>query len=288
MRSRSAFRNWVEYRAIRGVLGLVSVAPPLATVFLKLLNGAVPKLRRVALRNLELAGLPACHASEMLESFARMMVVFTRFPSINKSNVAQWIRYEGFEHFEKALAQGNGVLFATAHLGNWELSAFAHALMSKPMYVVVRPLDNPLIDAFVEKRRSASGNIILGKKDFMRGILRALAANEAVGVLVDQNVGLNDGLFVDFFGRKACVSPTFAKIAARTGAAVIPGFAVWCNEEQKYILRFYPAVPIIGDMQADTQTIQSAVEAAIRTYPGQWLWMHRRWKTRPPGEPPLY
>ena len=288
MRTRSAFRNWVEYAAIRCILAAISIAPPLAKVFLKLLNRAVPKLRRVALRNLEITGLPQRHAGEMLSSFARMMVVFTQFPSINKQNVNQWIRYEGFDHFEQALEQGKGVLFATAHLGNWELSAFAHALMAKPMYFVVRPLDNPLLDAFVQKRRTGSGNMILGKRDFMRGILRALAANQAVGVLVDQNVGLDEGIFVDFFGHKACVSPTFAKIAARTGAAVIPGFAVWSNEERKYILRFYPAVTISGDQAIDTQRIQTAVETAIRSYPDQWLWIHRRWKTRPPGEPPLY
>ena len=288
MASRSAFRNWAEYIAVRAALGSVAVMPGLAGFYFRILDAIVPKLRRVAILNLSMTGMPTSAADNVFTSLARMLVSFSRFPGITKDNVAQYIRYEGFEHFERALANGKGVLFATAHLGNWELSAFAHALMAQPMHVVVRPLDNPLLDAFVARRRALSGNVILGKRDFMRGILKALHANQAVGVLVDQNVGLDEGVFVDFFGLKACVSPVFAKLAARTGATVIPGFAVWNDNEHKYVLKFYAPVEIRGDATADTQRIQAAVETAIREFPGQWLWIHRRWKTRPPGEPPIY
>jgi KDO2-lipid IV(A) lauroyltransferase len=180
------------------------------------------------------------------------------------------------------------VLFATAHLGNWELSAYAHALLSAPMHVVVRPLDNPLIDAMVEHRRTLSGNHIIPKKDFARGIIKALAANQAVGILIDQNAAADGGLFVDFFGIPACASASFARIAAHTGAAVIPGFALWSDAEQRYVLRFHAAVEITGDVEADTAQLQRQVELAIREHPGQWLWIHRRWKTRPAGEPSLY
>ena len=273
---------------MRAAVGSVAVAPGLAGFYVRLLDRFAPRLRRVAARNLSLTGLPEATADEVFGSLGRMLVSFSRFPEITKQNVDGYIRYEGFEHFERAKAAGKGVLFATAHLGNWELSAFAHALLSEPMHVVVRPLDNPLLDAFVERRRSLSGNRILGKRDFIRGILKALAANQAVGVLVDQNVGLEQGVFVDFFGLKACVSPVFAKLAARTGAAVIPGFAVWSENEGKYVLKFYPPVDVSGDAIADTQRIQSAVEAAVREFPGQWLWIHRRWKTRPPGESSVY
>lgn len=288
MASRSAFRNWAEYIAVRAVVGSVAVAPSLARFYLRILDRVAPKLRRVASRNLSMTRMPASTLDEVFASLALMLGSFSQFPRITKANVAQYIRYEGFENFERALAKGKGVLFATAHLGNWELSAFAHALMAQPMHVVVRPLDNPLLDAFVERRRSLSGNTVLSKRDFMRGILKALHANQAVGVLVDQNVGLDGGVFVDFFGLKACVSPVFAKLAARTGATVIPGFAVWNDREQKYVLKFYPPVEISGEATEDTQRIQAAVELAIREFPGQWLWIHRRWKTRPPGEPSIY
>ena len=187
------------------------------------------------------------------------------------------------EHFDEAIRQGRGVLFATAHLGAWELSAFAHALLRAPMQVVVRPLDNPLLDALVERRRALSGNRPLFKKDFARAILKALAANEAVGILIDQNSAADAGVFVDFFGIPACAGSGFAKLAARSGAAVIPGFALWSAEERRYVLRFYPPVPMTGDATRDTQTLQSRLEAVIRAYPDQWLWIHRRWKTRPPG-----
>ena len=207
---------------------------------------------------------------------------------MNRANIGQWIRYEGFEHFEEARRRGKGVLFATAHLGNWELSAFAHALLTAPMNVVVRPLDNPRIDRLVERRRTLSGNRLIEKKDFARGILKALAANEAVGILIDQNASLDGGVFVDFFGIPACAGTGFVKLAAHTGAAVIPGFALWSEAERKYVLRFFPPVAMTGDAQADTARLHAVLESVIREYPDQWLWIHRRWKTRPPGEPSLY
>ncbi len=224
----------------------------------------------------------------VFESIGRLLVAFARFPQITKANVADWIRYDGFEHYLAAKERGKGVLFATAHLGNWELSAYAHALLTEPMNVVVRPLDNPLIDSIVERRRALSGNILLSKRDFARSIFHALRNNEPVGILVDQNSSAENGAFVPFFGIPACANLTFAKLAARSGAAVIPGFAIWNARERRYVLRFYPEVPITGDAVEDTRRIQCAIEAAIRETPDQWLWIHRRWKTRPEGEPSLY
>ncbi len=270
------------------------LAKRLAGLYTKTLDRAVPRLRCVARANLAMAfpEKPA-HEREVLidgifRSIGRVLLAIARFPTINCDTVAQWIRYQGYEHFEIAMARGKGVLFATGHLGNWELSAFAHAIMSAPMGVVVRRLDNPRLDAWVECRRGLSGNHLISKRDFARPIMQALRHNEAVGILVDQNVVPEHGAFVDFFGKPACSGTTFARIAARSGAAVIPGFAFWSDEEQRHILHFYPEVPITGDEKADTAAIQKAVEQAIREHPDQWLWIHRRWKTRPPGDPPLY
>ncbi len=299
MRRRSALRNWIEYLLALAVLKSLEwpplpIAHSLARFWCKLLDRALPRLRRVALRNLSLA-MPDLHAPAqshivdgVFHSIARLLVTFARFPSINRSNLDCWIRCEGAEHFEQALRAGRGVLFATAHLGNWELSAFAHALFQSPMHVVVRPLDNPLIDRLVERRRTLTGNHLIEKKDFARGILKALAANQAVGILIDQNATPADGVFVNFFGLPACASTGFAKLAAHSGAAVIPGFAIWSESERRYVLRFDGPIPITGDPARDTQTIQSALESIIRAHPDQWLWIHRRWKTRPAGDPPLY
>jgi KDO2-lipid IV(A) lauroyltransferase len=180
------------------------------------------------------------------------------------------------------------VLFATAHLGNWELSAYGYALLAAPMNVVARRLDNPLIDRLVERRRALSGNRVILKHDSARAVLKALAANEAVGVLTDQNAALDSGVFVDFFGIPASANAGFAKLAAHSGAVVIPGFALWSAERCRYILRFFPPIAMTGDARRDTQAVQARVEAAVREHPDQWLWIHRRWKTRPPGTPPLY
>jgi Kdo2-lipid IVA lauroyltransferase/acyltransferase len=296
---RSAFRNTVEAALARAVIGSLAATPLptahwLANRYARLLDRAIPRLRRIAERNLTLA-YPEKDADwrtktidGVFASVARLLVTFARFPQITKANVGDWIRYEGLEHYQRAKARGKGVLFATAHLGNWELSAYAHALLTEPMNVVVRPLDNPVIDELVEKRRGLSGNILLSKRDFARSIFQALRKNEPVGILVDQNSAIENGAFVPFFGIPACANLTFAKLAARSGAAVIPGFAVWNAEEGRYLLRFYEPVEITGDAVADTARIQHAIELAIREAPDQWLWIHRRWKTRPAGEPPLY
>ena len=300
MRKRSAPRNWAEYCLALAVVKFLewcpaAVAYPAARLAVRvLLDWPLPKLRRTAERNLTMA-LPDLSPTDrrrivdgVFASVARTIVTFAKFPRIGPHNISQWIRCEGAEHFTAALERGRGVLFATAHLGNWELSAFAHAILTGPMHVLVRPLDNPLIDAMVERRRAMSGNHVIAKQDFARTILKALDRNEAVGILIDQNASLDSGVFVDFFGVPACAGSGFAKIAARSGATVIPGFAIWDHTDRKYVLRFYPPVPMTGDVARDTQALHDCLEQVIRRYPDQWLWLHRRWKTRPPGEPSLY
>ena len=285
----------IEFWLVRLVLATLaavplSVAYRLAKVYARLLDITVPRLRRTALKNLEMAGLAGREriAAGVFDSIARLAVSFARLPQITRDNVKQWITYEGFENFENARRRGRGVLIATAHLGNWELSAFAHAYLAEPMHIVVRPLDNAKIDALVEKRRALCGNHIIEKKHAARDILRALKAGDAVGILVDQNTTPDEGVFIDFFAVKACAGSAFVKLAHRTGAAVVPGYAVWSEKDQRYALRFEPEVEMTGDVLQDTQRLHARLEAAIRKHPDQWLWIHRRWKTRPPGEPAIY
>lgn len=290
--ARNTIRNALEYAAARIVLATLAwtprpVASALARVYVGMLDAAVPKLRRVGRENLA-AAFPEKPARErerilsgVFDSIARLLVVLARFPRLNPSNISQWIRYEGYEHFVRARERGKGVLFATAHFGNWELSAFAHALLARPMFVVVRPLDNPAIDAAVTRYRTHSGNQLITKKDFARSILKALAANEAVGILIDQDAGLEGSTFIRFFGRPASAGTGFARLAARSGAAVIPGYALWSQEERRYVLRFDAPIEMSGDAELDTQRIHRHLEAVIRQYPDQWLWIHRRWKTQP-------
>jgi Kdo2-lipid IVA lauroyltransferase/acyltransferase len=270
------------------------LANGLARSACRLLAILIPKLRRVARINLSFA-FPELSAAQreqisngIFRNIARLLVALARFPDLNASNVGKWIRYEGLEHYVNAKRQGRGVLVATAHLGNWELSALAHALLTEPMNVMVRPLDNPLVDRLVESRRVLSGNRLIYKWDGARAVLRALKNNEAVGILIDQNTSASEGVFVNFFGKKACANTGFVKFAHHARAPVIPGFAVWDEKTQSYVLHFYPEIALNGDETQDTQRIHAVMESIIRLYPDQWMWIHRRWKTRPPGEAPLY
>lgn len=140
----------------------------------------------------------------------------------------------------------------------------------------------------MERRRQASGNRLIYKRDGARAVIKALRNNEAVGILIDQNTSSAEGVFIDFFGKRACAGTAFTKLAQHSGAVVIPGFAFWDKEERRYVLRFYPRLEMSGDVCSDTQRIHSFFEKVIREYPDQWMWIHRRWKTRPPEEPPLY
>jgi KDO2-lipid IV(A) lauroyltransferase len=166
--------------------------------------------------------------------------------------------------------------------------------MGYPMGMVIRRLDNRLLDEYVNRIRCLHGNRVLHKDDFARGLLTAMRAGETVGILMDTNMTPPQGEFVRFFGTMACTASGLARVALKTGAAVLPGFLLWEQSERKYVLHFGPELSFTksGDHEADildaTQRCNDVLEAWIRRYPDQWLWIHRRWKTRPPGEPALY
>ena len=258
------------------------------------------KLRRVGMRNLEMAlpNLTPQTRKRILRGvyihLARQLVEFCRMTRYTPDNTRNWMRTEGLEHYLAARARGKGVLVATGHLGAWELSSFYHSLMGYPMGMVIRRLDNTRLDAYVNDIRCLHGNFVLSKDDFGRGLLMAMREGKTVGILMDTNMTPPQGEFVRFFGIEACTGTGLAHIARKTGAAVLPGFMFWEASEKKYVLRFGPEVemPQTDDVAADilegTQRLTAVIEEWIRRYPDQWLWIHRRWKTRPAGEPGLY
>jgi KDO2-lipid IV(A) lauroyltransferase len=258
------------------------------------------KLRRVGMRNLALAYPDKSKAqrSEILRgvftSLGRQLAELCLFPHYTTKNVREIVIYDGFENFERALLRGKGVLFLTAHLGAWELSAFAHSLYGHPLKIVMRPLDNPYLDRLSRAYRTMHGNLTVDKDDFVRGLLSAMKAGETVGILMDTNMTPPQGVFVDFFGIPACTASGLARIALRTDAAVVPGFTLWDPALGKYRLRFDPEVSLIRtgnddeDALANTALFTKIIEGYVRQYPDQWLWVHRRWKTRPEGQAGLY
>jgi KDO2-lipid IV(A) lauroyltransferase len=261
---------------------------------------AVRRLRRVGLRNLALAfpHLPPAERERILRleyrNLAWLLAEFCKMSGYTRDFASRFIRYEGLDNYLAARDRGNGVLVLTGHLGAWELSSFYHSLAGYPMGMVIRRLDNPLVDRMVNRIRCRHGNRVLHKDDFARGLIAGMRAGETVGILMDTNMTPPQGVFVPFFGIPACTASGLARVALKTGAAVVPGFLLWEETEQKYVLHFLPEVALVstGDSEADaienTARLTAVLEAQVRRYPDQWLWMHRRWKTRPAGEPSIY
>lgn len=258
------------------------------------------RLRRVGMRNLDMAFPDRSRADKrkilrgVFTSLGRQLAEICLFPRYTAENVSDVVIYDGFENFQNASDAGKGVLFLTGHLGGWELSAFAHSLYGHPLRFVMRPLDNPYLDRMVREYRTMHGNIPILKDDPVRELLRAMKEGATVGILMDTNMMPPQGIFVNFFGIPAGTASGLARIALRTDAAVVPGFTLWDPVLRKYRLRFDPPVKLVrtGDNNADivtnTQVFTNVIEGFVRKYPDQWLWVHRRWKTRPPGQPPLY
>jgi KDO2-lipid IV(A) lauroyltransferase len=259
-----------------------------------------PGLRAAAAENLQLA-FPEWTTKErravirgMVRQLGWMAAEFARFPKLTKGNIERVALLEGFENFAAAKEQGKGVLFLTGHISAWELTPVAQALFGNPLHFLVRPIDNPRVDALITKYRCMSGNHPIEKNQSARAVLKVLKENGAVGILADQNTQWTEGVFVDFFGIPACTTAGLARFALHTGAAVVPAFLHWDHAIRKYRLCFGPQVELsrtgddAADIRENTQRFTRVIESHVRRFPEQWLWVHRRWKTRPPGEPPIY
>jgi KDO2-lipid IV(A) lauroyltransferase len=256
--------------------------------------------RRAGLHNLRMVFPQLTEAERMrilrgsFQNLGRLLVEFTHFPELNKGNIADHVIHDGLENYLEGLRRGRGVIFMTAHFGAWELSSFAHALYGYPLKFIVRPIDNPRVEELISNYRTLSGNVPIRRRSAARDILKTLRQNEAVGILFDQNTTRSEGVFAEFFGIPAATTPAIALFAQRAGAAVIPGFLIWNEKLGKHRLRLDPPVELVntGDLDHDvlenTRRFNRILEDYVRKYPDQWLWIHRRWKTRPEGEPPLY
>lgn len=300
-------RGLAEYAAawalLRG-LGLLPRRAALATgvrialLFHRFAGG----LRRTGLRNLELAfpekssGERASILRGAFVNMGRHLGEFSQFPKYEtEADAYRLVRFENRDIVMDALATGRGVLFLTGHFGAWELKPFCLRLSgAPPVNFLVRRIDNPRVEALANAYRSRHGNRAIDKRSAARPVLAALGRGESVGILADLNTLENEGVFVDFFGTPASTTGGLATFALRTDAVVIPVLTFWDETERRYVLRFEPALDLVRTGSRETDVIENTarftkvLEGWIRERPDHWIWIHKRWKTRPPGESPIY
>jgi KDO2-lipid IV(A) lauroyltransferase len=301
----AAMRESLEYAAAWIGIKSLGLLPRLAARFVGAAFAAIayalrPRLRRAAMFNLRLAFPDWTDAERtraihgMVRQVGWMAGEFSQFPKYTRARIEEVVVVEGFENFDAARRRGKGVLFLTGHMSAWELAPFAQALYGYPLHFLVRPITNRRVDALINGYRCRSGNRPIEKNRAARAMLKILAEGGTVGVLADHNTDIEESVFVDFFGVSASTTSGLARIALRTDAAVVPGFLFWDEPRRKYCLQFQPAVELArtGDEEADvlenTARFTRVIEDFVRAHADQWLWVHRRWKTRPPGEKSLY
>ena len=305
MAKRGKLQTWVEYCVARAIFASLNAMPLRWAMKTGQALGGVAyagagNLRRTGERNLKLA-FPEKSDEErqmlLKGTFAglgRQLGLFSKFATDNKETLLNMTRWEGLEHLESARATGKPIILFTGHVGAWELSSFGLSLRSLPMSFLVRRLDNPKVEEMVDRIRMRFGNQSVDKRGAARPMLNILKSGGTLGLLVDLNTLDEEAIFVDFFGVPASTTFMVAKLALRTDATVIPIFVPWDERSEKFLVHILPPVPVEhsgieeDDIQKLTSTLTKVVEEYIRRYPDQWLWIHKRWKTRPKGEPELY
>ena len=204
----------------------------------------------------------------------------------SREEILEHVEVEGLEHIAAARAGGRGIVFATAHFGNWEMNGIAHGWLDRPMGAVARPLDNPLLNARLHRLREMSGSVVIEKRRGLQQMLARLRNGEDVAILIDQNVQEKDGIFIEFFGRPAAATKIAAALHVKTGCGLVAG----CAEALpggRYRLRYErpienePSGSRLADIARLTQRLNDIIEGWVRARPEQWLWIHKRWKTQP-------
>jgi len=304
-RRRSAFRHRAELALFRlGAGGLALLPPPAARragrAAARLVFSFLPSRRKILLDNLT-AAFPgeapekiASIARRSIEQFANALVDFLQTGRLSREDLLARVSVEGEEHLRAARTRGKGVFLLSAHFGSWEVGALVAGLLGEPIAPVVRPLDNPLLEEELTRLRRRFGNRPISKRQAAKELLRAMARNETVAILIDQNVLPREAVFVRFFERPAATTSSLALIQLKTGAAVVPVFT-WPESDGRYRLGFeHPILPEeFGGAEVDreervrraTARYMEVTEAAIRLAPEAWLWIHDRWKTRPVQSP---
>ena len=309
MAKKSKPQIWLEYAAVRLIFGIFGILPRKSAVALgiaaaKLFYPFLGGLRRTGRRNLEIA-FPEKSTAErekiLKASFAnlgRILGDVSQFPRYTAQRLEQLVEFEldndAFKNYLKEKAKGRGAIILSPHLGNWEIIVLAYSAVKEPLSYLARPLDNPLIEEMTDDFRTRFGNRPLNKTNSVMTAVEILRQGGLLGVLPDVNAHPKDGVFVPLFGVPACTTSGVAMLALRTNAIILPVCGIWDEQAGRYrFINGSIVEPVrTGNRQQDivetTALYTHALEKFIRAYPEQWLWIHKRWKTRPPGEPKLY
>ncbi|MFN7918249.1 MAG: lysophospholipid acyltransferase family protein [Vicinamibacterales bacterium] len=289
-------RHKLEYAGVRFLTSVVRFMPPSVVdacgAALGLAFHTLDRShRRVAERNVAAAfptRTPTEHKAIVratFEHFGRLLFELLKFSTLTNEQMLARVEFEGEERVRSAYAQGRGVLFVTGHFGYWELQALVHGLRLQPMWVMARALDNPYLHRLLEDMRTRTGNGVIYRQGTLRRALRVLQEGKGVGILIDQHISSRDAIHVDFFNRPAATTPIVAALALRTGARIVPLFALPLGNG-RYKMVYEHAIEPPPDGTDDpihelTQRCTDVLEMYVRKHPELWLWMHRRWRDAP-------
>jgi len=297
---RSRLRNALEYAAVRAVEFAVRLLPLGAARGCGRVLGRA--FRFVDARHRQAAEANVASALGLGETDARRFVrqVYANVGStavemlllphlLRRRPVSDFCRFEGMEHVRAAQALGRGLIIVTGHLGNWELSGITMAAEMGDVLSVARTLDNPLLEAYILRRRQQFGQRIVNRGGALRHVVRHLHDGGIVAMLIDQNQR-EGGVFVDFFGRPASTTPSPARLALKYDVPVLAAYGQGTGKGFFQLCRVDPPFELVrtGDLEADvaanTAAFTRRIEQFVREHPEQWLWLHDRWRKRPREE----
>lgn len=294
-----ARRQALELAAVNAVGALVRVLPVSIVRAAGAWLGATFYLLDRSHRRVALANLMQCFPSRseaecrriarrMFQHFGVLLFELLRFGALSPDEMRAHVVVEGEDRVRAAYAKGKGVLFFTGHFGFWELHAMVHALLFQPIGVLARPLDNPGLHALLERMRERTGNTVIYREGAVRKVLRMLSQGSGVALLIDQHMHSPDAIWVQFFQRPAATTSTLAALALRTGAPVVPVFAVPTDDGRLRLIYEHPVEPpgpnAAQPIYEFTQRCTDVLEMYVRRQPELWLWMHRRWRDAPAPE----
>ncbi len=309
MANKSRTKVWLEYTLARTLLGFLAMLPRRAAVWLMtnlagLAYHVLGGLRRVAMINLNIA-FPELNdadrkrlAKGSFRNLGRVLGEMSHFGSATAASVRELVEFPmdpGVrEEIRRLRAEGRGVVLVSPHLGNWEVLVLGWAVFESPLCYLARPLDNPLVEQLTVDLRTKLGNRPINKTHSFMTAARALRREGQLGILADVNAHPKEGVFVPFFGLPACTPSGAALLAMRTNAGILVMCGAWDEKNDRYVAvhgrMVYPSKT--GDRRRDivetTAAFTAEVEKLVRQFPDQWMWIHKRWKTRPPGEPGIY